>query len=69
MSNWIKWWKDKAFIKIWCIIIISMLLSLGIILINPDSIICIILALLMPTIGGLMIKKIISEKLDELSEK
>jgi hypothetical protein len=43
--------------------------SLGIILINPDSIICIILALAAPSIGGMLIKKIIGKKLDELSKK
>lgn len=69
MSNWIKWWKDKNFLKIWGIIILSMILSLCVILINPDSIVCIIIALAIPSIGGMLIKKIIGKKLDELSDK
>lgn len=46
-----------------------MILSLCVILINPDSIVCIIIALAIPSIGGMLIKKIIGKKLDELSEK
>jgi len=69
MSNWIKWWKDKTFLKIWGILLLSMGASLCIILINPDSIVCIIGALAMPSIGGMIIKKIVGKKLDEWSEK
>lgn len=69
MSNWIKWWKDKTFLKIWGILLLSMGVSLCIILINPDSVVCIIGALAMPSIGGMIIKKIVGKKLDEWSEK
>ena len=69
MSNWIKWWKDKTFLLIWGILLLSMGASLCIILINPDSAVCIIGALAMPSIGGMIIKKIIGKKLDEWSEK
>lgn len=69
MSNWVKWWKDKTFLLIWGILLLSMGVSLCIILINPDSAVCIIGALAMPSIGGMIIKKIVGKKLDEWSEK
>jgi hypothetical protein len=69
MSNWIKWWKDKTFLKIWGIILLTMGISLGIVIINPNSTLCIIGSILAACIGGLVIRKVITKKLDELSEK
>lgn len=69
MSNWVKWWKDKTFIKIWTVILLSMALSLGIILINPDDIWCIIGAISAAILGGLWIRKIFSKRMDEWANK
>ena len=69
MSNWVKWWKDKTFIKIWTVILLSMALSLGIILINPDDIWCIIGAISVAILGGLWIRKIFSKRMDEWANK
>ena len=69
MSNWVKWWKDKTFIKIWTVILLSMALSLGVILINPDDIWCIASAIFVAIIGGLWIRKIFSQRIDEWANK
>ena len=69
MSQWIKWWKDKLFIKILIILLLSMLISLMIALINPDNIYCIVGALLAPTIGGLIVKNLIKKRLDKWSNE
>ena len=69
MANWIKWWKDKTFLKIWGVILLSMGASLGIILINPDNIWCIIGSIGAAMSGGLIIRKIITNRLNKLADK
>lgn len=69
MSTWIKWWKDKTYIKIWAIILLSMAVSFGIISINADNWLCIAGAVLTPICGGLIIRKMITKKLDEIAER
>ena len=69
MSNWIKWWKDKTFLKILGIILLTMGVSFGIIIINPDNTWCIVGSILAACSGGLVIRRIIVKKLDELSDK
>lgn len=69
MSTWIKWWKDKTFLKIWGVILLSMGASLGIILINPDNIWCIIGSISAAMFGGLIIRKLIIKRLDKLADE
>lgn len=69
MSNWIKWWKDKTFLKIWGIILLTMGISFGIVIINPDSTLCVVGSILAACSGGLVIRKVITKKLDELADK
>lgn len=69
MANWIKWWKDKTFLKIWGIILLTMGISFGIVIINPDSTLCIVGSIIAACSGGLVIRKVITKKLDELADK
>ena len=69
MSTWIKWWKDKTFIKIWCVILITIGLSLGVILINPDHTLCILGSIGIACSGGFIIRKIITKRLNKLSNE
>ena len=68
MSNWIKWWKDKTFLKIWGIILLTMGVSFGIVIINPDNTLCVVGSILAACSGGLIIRKIIKKKLDEYAD-
>lgn len=69
MSTWVKWWKDKTLLKIWGIILLTMAISFGIVIINPDSTLCIVGSILAACSGGLIIRKVITKKLDELEEE
>jgi hypothetical protein len=69
MSTWVKWWKDKTLLKIWGIILLTMAISFGIVIINSDSTWCIISSILAACGGGLIIRKVITKKLDELEEE
>lgn len=69
MATWIKWWKDKTFLKIWGIILLTMGISFGIVIINPDNTLCVIGSILAVCIGGLVIRKVITKKLNELADK
>ena len=66
--KWIKWWKNKTFLKIWGIILTTIGISLGIILINPDSFWCIIGSISIALFGGFILRKIIKKKLDEYAD-
>ena len=64
MATWIKWWKDKTFIKIWIVIMITMIIGfLLAYFINFGWIVTIVVS----CIGGFIIRKIITNKLDEIS--
>jgi hypothetical protein len=69
MSTWVKWWKDKTFLKILGISLLAMGISFGIAMIDPGNTWCAVGAILAACSGGLVIRKVITKKLDEIADK
>jgi hypothetical protein len=69
MSNWVKWWKNKTFLKILGISLLAMGISFGIAMIDPGNTWCAVGSILVACGGGLVIRKVIIKKLDELAEE
>jgi hypothetical protein len=61
MANWIKWWKDKTFLTVLCIVLVTMLVSFLVAFFRCGWPLSIAIACL----GGLGIRKVIIKKLDE----
>ena len=68
MSTWFKWWKNKTFLLILGISLLAMGISFGIIMINPGNIWCAIGSISSACCGGLIIRKVIIKKLNEISD-
>lgn len=66
MNEWIKWWKDKTFLTILGIALLTMLVAfLASYFLSWGWVIAMVAAL----VGGGAIRRIIVDKLDELSNK
>lgn len=69
MTQWIKWWKNKAFLQIWGLMLLAMGISLVLVLINPNSWVC-IGGVFVVCIGiGVGIRKIAEKELDKKAEE
>lgn len=65
MTNWIKWWKDKTFLTILAIACVAMLVAFVFArYISWGWIVSCLVGLL----AGLFIRKVITRKLDEISD-
>lgn len=65
MSKWFRWWKDRTFLKILGVVMVTM----GIIFVLAYFIDWgWIPAIAMAICGGLLIRKMVTKKLDDLSE-
>ena len=62
MNNLIKWWKDKTFITILCVIFVTMLVSVLVSFLQYGWILSIIVAL----IGGFIIRQVIIKELKKM---
>lgn len=63
--EWIKWWKDKTFLTILAIVIVTMLISFLVAFFRCGWVLSIVVACL----GGYAIRKVIIKKLDELADR
>ena len=63
MVEWIKWWKDKTFLTILVIVAITMLVSFLVAFFRCGWTLSVVIACL----GGLGIRKVITKKLDDMS--
>ena len=61
MTNWIKWWKDKTFLAVLCIVLVTMIVSFLVAFLRCGWVLSIVVACL----GGFGIRKVIIKKLDE----
>lgn len=64
MANWVKWWKDKTFLSVMGVALVTMLLGfLMAYYISWGWIITVLIG----AIGGLVIRKIVVNRLEESS--
>ena len=60
--SWIKWWKSAFFLKLFLTILLTMGVTLALALLGVWYI-----AIVVAVIGGLVIRKIVTNKLDEIA--
>lgn len=63
MGDWIKWWKDKTFLIVLSIVLVTMAISFCVAFFSCAWWLSVIIACL----GGIGIRKVIVKKLDEMS--
>lgn len=63
MGDWIKWWKDKTFLIVLSIVLVTMAVSFCVAFFSCAWWLSVIIACL----GGIGIRKVIVKKLDEVS--
>mgnify|MGYP006991637963 FL=1 len=63
--EWIKWWKDKDTLRMIGVAFGTMALSLGVLLINPNSLWCIGGCLAIVFVGGRILRRLIDKKINE----